>query len=324
MVGDHRDGEGAVGLGVDHRAKNERRTIVEQFLQAVIRIRVRRALPQLGHIDHVNARALHQEADVDAADVVSFGEIRRVVRIGLPGRHCVVVHLVGHGLQRGQVLHLFHADNFGRTQDVADRQRRLVQAVVERGGRKGHVADRRIVDRVEEALHVESGDREVRQRWLRDRSRGHRRRCRRERRLREDAVGAERVVDDAGDVRQSLACGHVEAGAAQRAAVDADAFRILIERRNRRGPPGVVEQFDARLAERPECPGDDGVEDAAGSRRRVRLADRSAGGSDCRERVDVYAHPFIALHLIENARGNRRDVDRRGERIAGGDERHRG
>ena len=109
----------------------------------------------------VDSQLFDEEARVDATDVVAFHEIRGVLRIDLARGHRVGVEPGGQRLQRRQVFHLLDADDVGRAHDLPDRQRRLVQSVVERGLRQHDVIDGRIVDGVEEPLGVEAGDGEL-------------------------------------------------------------------------------------------------------------------------------------------------------------------
>ena len=102
---------------------------------------VRRRLAELGDVDDGRRAGSSREAAVDAADVVAFDEKRLIARIGLAFADGVVVDLGGNRLQRRQVLDFLDADDVGRLQHMANRQRRLVQPVVERRRRQRDVAD---------------------------------------------------------------------------------------------------------------------------------------------------------------------------------------
>src|SRR3546814_4889136 len=57
-------------------------------------------------------------ADVDAADVVAFLQVGRVLRVGLACGDRVLADARGEVLQHGEVLHLLHGEDVGRVQVV--------------------------------------------------------------------------------------------------------------------------------------------------------------------------------------------------------------
>src|SRR3546814_7062214 len=87
-------------------------------------------LALLGHAQHLHARdagadfgSADQVAHVDAADVVAFLQVGRVLRVGLAVGDRVLADARGEALQHGEVLHLLHCEDVGRVQVVADRHR---------------------------------------------------------------------------------------------------------------------------------------------------------------------------------------------------------
>ncbi len=178
-------------------------------------------------------RGLDQEADVDAAHVVTFLQIGHVLRIGLAGGERIGVDARGQGLQHAQAFHFHRAQDVGRVEVVADRQRCLVEPALVGGRGQHRFADRRVVLVVEEALHVVGGDVDVVG-------------LRRGRRLglvgavalhagrgfRLDRVAAEAVVQRAADAEHHAAVGHVDALAAEAGAAHCDHLRVGVPARH--------------------------------------------------------------------------------------------
>ena len=220
----HDDGDGdrtRTGLRRKRRAQDERRSIVQQRLRWVS-VRTskneRRIFAFLSDVDDGNARRFDEEARVDATDVVAFCQIGLVIRIRIAVRDGVFIHLVSNRLQHARVLDLLEADDVGRQHHVADLERRLVQPVVECRFRQHGIAGAGIVRRVEEALEVRRGDREL----VRSRhpSGNRRREQAAHRRLRArvdvDRVSPEAEVERSREVLDNGAGGDVENRTAKR------------------------------------------------------------------------------------------------------------
>jgi hypothetical protein len=91
-------------------------------------------LTDLLYRNHIDA-ALDQQADIDSTNIVTLDKKGLVVGISLAGSNCIAIYFVRQRLQRGLMLHLFHANNIRRIEHRADRQRSLVQPVGKgRGG----------------------------------------------------------------------------------------------------------------------------------------------------------------------------------------------
>ena len=151
---EHVGGE-PIGRPLNRRVQHQRRPVVEQLGRAVSRVDVRLVGSPLldGLHGHAGAR---EDADIDAADVVAFDEMRLISGQRLAGRRGVGIDPRREILQHGQVLGFLDADDLGRAQVVADDQRRLRQSIGVGRRRQHRVADRGIVDRVEEPLQVEA------------------------------------------------------------------------------------------------------------------------------------------------------------------------
>ena len=127
MVRNHRDVQRSVGSRVDCRLKDRRRPIVEDLGLARQRVDVGRVLAFLVHVAHADPQRVHEDAIVDAADVVAFEQIRDVVD-RIPG---VRVHLIGDRLEDADVLDFLNADDVGRLHDVANLMRHFDQSIRE-------------------------------------------------------------------------------------------------------------------------------------------------------------------------------------------------
>src|SRR5687767_11823845 len=86
-----------------------------------------RALLRNAH--NVNARGFNQEANVNSADVVPLDEVGLIIGVVLTGVDRIRAYLRRQRLKRAEVFELDDAENVGRAQDIADRQRSLFQAI---------------------------------------------------------------------------------------------------------------------------------------------------------------------------------------------------
>ena len=105
---------------------------------------------------------LDEETDVNPARVVAFFQIRDVagIRRG-PRALASPLTLVAMACRVARLSTSWTARISGRAQHIADQQRELAQAPVECRGRQHDIPDARIIRRVEEALEVRAGDREL-------------------------------------------------------------------------------------------------------------------------------------------------------------------
>ncbi len=101
VVDDDREAYRNVGESLRHgHAYDERRTIIQEFRRAVIRVDVGRRLAELRDIHDRYARGLDEEADIYAADIIAFDQIGLIVRVRLSGSRRVSVDLISDSLQR--------------------------------------------------------------------------------------------------------------------------------------------------------------------------------------------------------------------------------
>ena len=137
------------------RAQHQRRSVVEQR-SCGVGICERCVLPELSHVNNIDSRFLDQEAYINAAHVVAFNQVCHVIRVRQSvNRHRIAVDFRRDLLKRREVFHFFNPDDVRIVLNRSNDQRRLVETIVEGGRRQRRRARFSVVDRVEEALHVE-------------------------------------------------------------------------------------------------------------------------------------------------------------------------
>ena len=99
-----------------------------------------------------------EDADIDAADVVAFEQMRLIAWQRLSRTRRIGIDLRRGILQYGQVLRFLNADDVWRVQILADDQRRLRQSIGVGSRRQHRVVGRWIVHRIEEPLQVHARD----------------------------------------------------------------------------------------------------------------------------------------------------------------------
>src|SRR5215472_8743639 len=114
------------------RSENQWRTIVQRILSSRVRVCIGCCRMRLGNIDDAYARLLDKKANIYPPDVITFDQVRRIVRIRETiETYRIIIDLSCHSLQGREILHLLDADDVRITLHGANNQRGLRYSAIE-------------------------------------------------------------------------------------------------------------------------------------------------------------------------------------------------